>query len=326
MSTQITLRRDTASNWNSVNPILELAEIGYITDAAQFIIKIGDGTTDWLSLPEIYLLTSITPPGPSGSGTSLRVATLSTTPVENTVYITAEAGTYNNIKDLNNAALQVSNGELCIFVPTSNGKFFKETITNLYNYCHFFNLKNSYTAKATARGAVPNQVRTKGLVITYTLNGVQYTEQFIGNTYSTADADWIQFGLLTGAVLYARAQTLTDSEKNQALANLGIEGNIKLWRALESAGYRFMGVATHLTIPTTVPNTVPGYATARLFYITSDYGGYQYFADLNEDPIVINDGEIAILTTINNGESWLKNSIAISGTVVKWKPIQVHQV
>lgn len=48
MADQIQLRRDTAANWTSVNPVLAVAEVGLETDTAQ--IKIGDGTTSWTSL------------------------------------------------------------------------------------------------------------------------------------------------------------------------------------------------------------------------------------------------------------------------------------
>lgn len=48
MSTTIKLRRDTAANWTSNNPILNSGEIGVETDTGQ--IKIGDGATAWASL------------------------------------------------------------------------------------------------------------------------------------------------------------------------------------------------------------------------------------------------------------------------------------
>lgn len=45
-------RRDSAAQWDSINPVLAQGEIGYVTsgtDAGNF--KIGDGTTAWSSLP-----------------------------------------------------------------------------------------------------------------------------------------------------------------------------------------------------------------------------------------------------------------------------------
>jgi hypothetical protein len=44
----IQLRRDTAANWTSVNPILAVGEQGFETDTGKF--KIGTGSTAWTSL------------------------------------------------------------------------------------------------------------------------------------------------------------------------------------------------------------------------------------------------------------------------------------
>ena len=48
MSVTFRLRRDTAGNWATVNPVLGLGEPGYETDSHQ--IKIGDGATRWNAL------------------------------------------------------------------------------------------------------------------------------------------------------------------------------------------------------------------------------------------------------------------------------------
>ena len=49
MSTQIKIRRDTAANWTTANPILGQGEPALETDTLKE--KIGDGTTAWTSLP-----------------------------------------------------------------------------------------------------------------------------------------------------------------------------------------------------------------------------------------------------------------------------------
>jgi len=51
MRITIKTRRDTASEWTSVNPILSLGEMGIETDTRK--IKFGDGTTEWNSLQYI---------------------------------------------------------------------------------------------------------------------------------------------------------------------------------------------------------------------------------------------------------------------------------
>lgn len=49
MSTKIQLRRDSAANFISVNPILGIGEPSFETDTG--ILKIGDGSTAYTSLP-----------------------------------------------------------------------------------------------------------------------------------------------------------------------------------------------------------------------------------------------------------------------------------
>lgn len=48
---QLILRKDTASNWNTYNPILEEGELGY--DTTNQLLKIGDGETSWDALSPI---------------------------------------------------------------------------------------------------------------------------------------------------------------------------------------------------------------------------------------------------------------------------------
>jgi len=51
MTTKIKLRRDTAANWASTNPVLALGEPGYDTTNNQ--IRVGNGTSAWASLASI---------------------------------------------------------------------------------------------------------------------------------------------------------------------------------------------------------------------------------------------------------------------------------
>ena len=48
MAVRFQLRRDTAANWASVNPVLALGEPGVETDTLK--VKVGDGSTAWNSL------------------------------------------------------------------------------------------------------------------------------------------------------------------------------------------------------------------------------------------------------------------------------------
>jgi hypothetical protein len=63
MTTRIKLRRDTAANWNTRNPVLAFGEPGY--DTTNNKIKVGDGVTAWQDLD---YLTDNTGGGGDGSG------------------------------------------------------------------------------------------------------------------------------------------------------------------------------------------------------------------------------------------------------------------
>ena len=52
----IRIRRDTLANWTAVNPVLAIGEISY--DTTSEALRVGDGSTVWLSLPEITSATT----------------------------------------------------------------------------------------------------------------------------------------------------------------------------------------------------------------------------------------------------------------------------
>lgn len=47
----IRLRRDTAANWATDNPVLKLGETGWVSDSTPVRVKFGDGVTAWNDLP-----------------------------------------------------------------------------------------------------------------------------------------------------------------------------------------------------------------------------------------------------------------------------------
>jgi hypothetical protein len=61
MATKIQLRRDTATNWTSVDPVLDAAEVGVELDTNKF--KIGNGSSPWSALAygasEAYVDTAV---------------------------------------------------------------------------------------------------------------------------------------------------------------------------------------------------------------------------------------------------------------------------
>jgi hypothetical protein len=49
----IQLRRDTAANWTSTNPVLAVGETGFETDTR--LTKVGNGSSAWTSLPYVAI-------------------------------------------------------------------------------------------------------------------------------------------------------------------------------------------------------------------------------------------------------------------------------
>jgi len=76
MASKIKLRRDTAANWQFVNPLLSEGEPGIETDTGK--IKYGDGTSYWNDLPYTYVETAVNVVGGIGDITSLNVSGIST--------------------------------------------------------------------------------------------------------------------------------------------------------------------------------------------------------------------------------------------------------
>jgi len=64
MATVLQIRRDTAANWTSANPVLMAGEWGFEYDTNK--LKIGDGATAWINLP-YFTGGSTGPTGPTGA-------------------------------------------------------------------------------------------------------------------------------------------------------------------------------------------------------------------------------------------------------------------
>jgi hypothetical protein len=67
--TTIKLRRGTAADWNTSNPVLGLGEYGYETDTRKS--KVGDGSTSWNSLSYVYGTSTLVGYNPRDTGNPL---------------------------------------------------------------------------------------------------------------------------------------------------------------------------------------------------------------------------------------------------------------
>lgn len=71
---RLQLRRDTAANWTSANPLLLAGEMGVETDTAKF--KVGNGSSTWTGLS--YSSGSQGAPGFDGAAATVAVGTVTT--------------------------------------------------------------------------------------------------------------------------------------------------------------------------------------------------------------------------------------------------------
>lgn len=117
--TQIQVRRGTAAQWTSTNPILASGEWGYETDTGK--VKIGNGATAWTSLPysgASGTVTSIT------AGTGLSGGTITSS---GTIAIDSTVATLTGTQALTNKDLTGAGNTFPTSLVTLTGS---QTLTN----------------------------------------------------------------------------------------------------------------------------------------------------------------------------------------------------
>lgn len=103
MATKIKLRRDTATNWTTANPVLAIGEPGIETNTLR--IKLGDGVSNWAALPyatnglaggiSLQSLSAINSGTPAGSGSlayNSNTGAFTYTPPNLSTYLTSITG------------------------------------------------------------------------------------------------------------------------------------------------------------------------------------------------------------------------------------------
>lgn len=125
MADKIQIRRDTASNWSSANPILAEGEMGLETDNHRF--KAGDGSTSWNSL-SYYALES----NSDGSITTAKLATDSVTQPKIADNVINEARLNVSNNPVNGYLLSAQSGNTggLTWAEPPQGKFLQIVSTN----------------------------------------------------------------------------------------------------------------------------------------------------------------------------------------------------
>jgi len=180
MSFKIQLRRDTAANWASANPILIEAEIGYETDTKK--AKIGNGTDVYTSLPYWPVSNILDLYGPTGAfqagatGMGITGSTVSTEIIGGIPYYNIEGSKtrnycvrfeYGNLDQLSGDFTILSNGnyiETGISVSTGNSP---KPIAS-------FNFDNEQTPPSNIYGYFYNANEDRYKISTFGLGSVDY--------------------------------------------------------------------------------------------------------------------------------------------------------
>ena len=105
MTTRIKLRRDTAANWTSNDPVLALGEAGYDTTNNQ--LRVGDGTSVWSALSAV-----------SGTGNK----------------ITAQKTYSDNHDDGDGQTFTYTTGSIAVQMGNDEGLYLDDLLSRLSNY------------------------------------------------------------------------------------------------------------------------------------------------------------------------------------------------
>lgn len=180
MSFRIQLRRDTSANWTSINPVLMEAEFGYETDTG--MAKIGDGVTNYSSLPYWPGSDTIDLYGPTGSfqsgatGMGITGANVSTEIVSGVPYYRILGSytknycirlEYDNLDRLSGDFTVLNNGNYTgTGVSVTTGGSSKPIAT--------FNFSNESTPPSNIYGYFYNAIEDRYKISTFGLGSVDY--------------------------------------------------------------------------------------------------------------------------------------------------------
>jgi hypothetical protein len=182
MAKKIQIRRGTATDWTTFNPVLSSGELGY--DVTNKNFKVGDGTLTWTALPYTYvsqtqfndlLLANDVMVFKGTIGTGGTITTLPTTYSAGWAYKVIEAGTY---------AGKVSEvGDLILAVTDRSGSGNQDTDWNvLQTNTEIFTRSITIPTTGWSGSAAPFtlEVNVSGILesdtptIDINLNGVDY--------------------------------------------------------------------------------------------------------------------------------------------------------
>jgi len=183
MAFRIQIRRDTASKWQVNNPVLLQGEMGYETDTE--LLKIGDGTTVWNSLP-YFAVGTTGPSGPAGPAADISV-------YDNTTFVTGITG------------IQFSGGGVSV---SSLGSVANVTIAALQNATYGNTVR--YLIDSTTTQAAGGPLIGSNDKITMMSSGNIYFNRSWTRSSTTLTVDSAAHGLSVGDGVLIRNASVVD--------------------------------------------------------------------------------------------------------------------
>lgn len=118
---RIFLRRDTAANFTSANPVLSEGEPAF--DTTNQILKVGDGVTAWNSLAQLYDIAGINANATAISAHSTRLTNLETYSPLGSGTGTVTGITWRNLTELALAGEKITNGNFTLSSGSGSSNF-----------------------------------------------------------------------------------------------------------------------------------------------------------------------------------------------------------
>jgi hypothetical protein len=219
MATRIQIRRDTSIAWEANNPVLALGEPGLETDT--FIVKYGDGSTAWNSLPYANI-------------DSLADFTTANLVEQSNLYFT-NARVYANIVSAGFlSSAYATNAQLASYATTANLSSYA-TNNQLGLYATNADLIANYLTTEFVDVRLQNYARTSSLTTANVseLTNLYYSNARVyGNVLSLSFATNAQFNALTTSSipesgnLYFTNARVVSAITTQTLPNATFSGNV----------------------------------------------------------------------------------------------------
>jgi hypothetical protein len=125
MTTIIKIRRDTAANWTSANPILASGEPGLETDT--LALKYGDGVTEWNDLDYSSVANAVFATSAGTANVALSVDVANVANIGNIATVNLDGNIFNALRGdgtfgiVEAVATSITNGLSDVSIPSANG-------------------------------------------------------------------------------------------------------------------------------------------------------------------------------------------------------------